>query len=120
MPLSVESRQEVLREAEGSAVGSYIRSREGGGGIWHRRGALEFRRFDEVRRDLGLELRRGDALAAAAPRGRCFVRPSGTEDVVRVYAEAASQQQADELALLVAQATWRLAGGVGEQPSKVV
>ena len=65
----MESRQEVLREAEGSAVGSYIRSREGGGGIWHRRGALEFRRFDEVRRDLGLELRRGDALAAAAPRG---------------------------------------------------
>ena len=37
--------------------------------IWHRRGALEFRRFDEVRRDLGLELRRGDALAAAAQRG---------------------------------------------------
>ena len=65
----MESRQEVLREAEGSAVGSYIRSREGGGGIWHRRGALEFRRFDEVRRDLGLELRRGDVLAAAAPRG---------------------------------------------------
>ena len=68
----MESRQEVLREAEGSAVGSYIRSREGGrggGSIWHRRGALEFRRFDEVRRDLGLELRRGDVLAAAAPRG---------------------------------------------------
>eukprot|EP00962_Isochrysis_galbana_P039057 scaffold13976_cov108-Isochrysis_galbana.AAC.1 len=28
-----------------------------------------------------------DALAAAAPRGRCFVRPSGTEDVVRKGAE---------------------------------
>ena len=50
---SRESRQEVFREAEGSAVGSYIRGGEGGR-IWHRRGALEFRRFDEVRRDLGL------------------------------------------------------------------
>ena len=44
----MESRQEDLSEAEGSAVGSYIRSRGGEGGIWHRRGALEFRRFDEV------------------------------------------------------------------------
>lgn len=26
--------------------------------------------------------------AASGTRGRCFVRPSGTEDVVRVYAEA--------------------------------
>ena len=69
MPLSVESRQEILREAEGSAVGSYTFAGGRGGGIWHRRGALEFRRFDEVRRDLGLELRRGDVLAAAAPRG---------------------------------------------------
>ena len=25
---------------------------------------------------------------AAGKRGRCFVRPSGTEDVVRIYAEA--------------------------------
>ena len=53
------------------------------------------------------------------PSGRCFVRPSGTEDVVRVYAEAASQEAADELALLVAQTTWKLAGGVGEMPEKV-
>ena len=60
-----------------------------------------------------------DRLAAAVPSGRCFVRPSGTEDVVRVYAEAASQASADELALQVAQATWRLAGGVGEMPDKV-
>jgi len=30
--------------------------------------------------------------------GRCFVRPSGTEDVVRVYAEAETQDLADELA----------------------
>jgi len=33
-----------------------------------------------------------------ATQGRCFVRPSGTEDVVRVYAEAATQAEADALA----------------------
>jgi hypothetical protein len=32
---------------------------------------------------------------------RSFVRPSGTEDVVRVYAEAASPSAADELAAQV-------------------
>ena len=35
---------------------------------------------------------------AATPMGRCFVRPSGTEDVVRVYAEASTQTLADQLA----------------------
>ena len=30
--------------------------------------------------------------------GRCFVRPSGTEDVVRIYAEAETQEAADDLA----------------------
>ncbi|CAH9134201.1 unnamed protein product [Cuscuta epithymum] len=39
---------------------------------------------------------------AKYPRGRCFVRPSGTEDVVRVYAEASSQEGADSLANSVA------------------
>ncbi|KAJ7293535.1 phosphoacetylglucosamine mutase [Mycena rebaudengoi] len=34
--------------------------------------------------------------------GRSFVRPSGTEDVVRVYAEAGLKSQADELAFRVA------------------
>ena len=58
-----------LERRRGAPSGAiYVRGGERGG-IWHRRGALEFRRFDEVRRDLGLELRRGDALAAAAPRG---------------------------------------------------
>tara|TARA_B110000090_G_scaffold162876_1_gene179967 strand:+ start:386 stop:787 length:402 start_codon:yes stop_codon:yes gene_type:complete len=33
------------------------------------------------------------------PQGRCFVRPSGTEDVVRIYAEAKTQEGADLLAL---------------------
>eukprot|EP00002_Diphylleia_rotans_P034603 TRINITY_DN7451_c0_g1_i3.p1 TRINITY_DN7451_c0_g1~~TRINITY_DN7451_c0_g1_i3.p1 ORF type:complete len:516 (+),score=109.43 TRINITY_DN7451_c0_g1_i3:193-1548(+) len=29
-----------------------------------------------------------DEIVAAYPSGRCFVRPSGTEDIVRIYAEA--------------------------------
>ena len=48
---------------------------------------------------------------------RAFVRPSGTEDVVRVYAEAAgSQAAADELAHRVMRAVYALAGGVGVPP----
>mmetsp|Transcript_18369 Transcript_18369/g.32518 ORF Transcript_18369/g.32518 Transcript_18369/m.32518 type:complete len:565 (+) Transcript_18369:195-1889(+) len=48
--------------------------------------------------------------------GRAFARPSGTEDAVRVYAEAADSEMADALALKVAQAIWDHAGGVGERP----
>ncbi|XP_036895299.1 phosphoacetylglucosamine mutase isoform X2 [Sturnira hondurensis] len=47
---------------------------------------------------------------------RAFVRPSGTEDVVRVYAEADSQESADSLAHEVSLAVFTLAGGVGECP----
>jgi len=50
------------------------------------------------------------------PNGRSFVRPSGTEDVVRVHAEADTQCHADELAEQVASAVHRLAGGVGNHP----
>lgn len=57
-----------------------------------------------------------DALAAAHQDGRAFVRPSGTEDVVRVYAEADTQANADKLAAEVAQAVFDLAGGVGARP----
>lgn len=41
-------------------------------------------------------------IAAKHLRGRCFIRPSGTEDVIRVYAEASSQDAADNLAHSVA------------------
>lgn len=51
-----------------------------------------------------------------ASNGRAFVRPSGTEDVVRVYAEAATVADADRLAAKVAQAVYDLAGGVGDRP----
>lgn len=40
-------------------------------------------------------------------QGRCFVRPSGTEDVVRIYAEAATKGEADALAALCQQAIER-------------
>lgn len=47
---------------------------------------------------------------------RSFVRPSGTEDVVRVYAEADTQENTDCLANKVSQLVYDLAGGVGERP----
>jgi phosphoacetylglucosamine mutase len=53
-----------------------------------------------------------DALVAARRHGRAFVRPSGTEDVVRVYAEADTQEAADALCAEVVKATHALAGGI--------
>ncbi|EIN13797.1 phosphoacetylglucosamine mutase [Punctularia strigosozonata HHB-11173 SS5] len=52
-----------------------------------------------------------DALVGGFEGGRSFVRPSGTEDVVRVYAEASSRVQADELAFRVAGLVYDQAGG---------
>ena len=43
-----------------------------------------------------------DAIVLKFRDGRSFVRPSGTEDVVRVYAEAATRPEADELAFRIA------------------
>ncbi|XP_075238329.1 phosphoglucomutase 3-like protein nst [Lycorma delicatula] len=44
--------------------------------------------------------------------GRSFIRPSGTEDVVRVYAEASTQEDADKLAAEVVDIVRCLAGGI--------
>ncbi|KAI0274838.1 phosphoacetylglucosamine mutase [Gloeopeniophorella convolvens] len=52
-----------------------------------------------------------DDLVKRYDGGRSFVRPSGTEDVVRVYAEAAIKSQADELAFRVAGLVYDEAGG---------
>lgn len=41
-----------------------------------------------------------DKAMKSVSKGRCFVRPSGTEDVVRIYAEAASTAEAEQLAKL--------------------
>lgn len=43
-----------------------------------------------------------DQLIHKYHRGRAFVRPSGTEDVVRVYAEAETREQCDSLAQSIA------------------
>lgn len=51
---------------------------------------------------------------------RAFARPSGTEDVVRVYAEAGTQELADELANEVALAIFDHAQGVGDRSEFLV
>lgn len=43
-----------------------------------------------------------DALVGKYKNGRAFARASGTEDAVRVYAEAATRGEADDLAQKVA------------------
>ncbi|GBG33793.1 Phosphoacetylglucosamine mutase [Hondaea fermentalgiana] len=58
-----------------------------------------------------------DSLVAQYKSGRAFARPSGTEDAVRVYAEADTSAAADELATKVLQAVFDHAGGVGERPN---
>lgn len=57
-----------------------------------------------------------DALVAKYKRGRSFVRASGTEDTVRVYAEASTREEADQLAVEVAKKVHELAGGTGNPP----
>lgn len=52
-----------------------------------------------------------DSLQSRYNKGRSFARASGTEDAVRVYAEAASRSEADDLATRVANAV-RDAGAV--------
>lgn len=51
------------------------------------------------------------------PHGRCFVRPSGTEDIVRVYAEADTTENALKLNYTISGAVFDKFGGVGERPS---
>ena len=43
--------------------------------------------------------------------GRAFVRPSGTEDIVRVYAEGESQDEANAVAEAVARHVYNHANG---------
>lgn len=60
-----------------------------------------------------------DRLVAKYPKGRSFVRPSGTEDVVRIYAEAATREDTDKLASEVSLITYRMAGGIGPEPKSL-
>jgi len=57
-----------------------------------------------------------DRLVEATPRGRAFVRPSGTEDVVRVYAEAETEEAMLSLAQGVVDLVYENAGGKGAKP----
>ncbi|CAG8521097.1 20255_t:CDS:10 [Dentiscutata erythropus] len=59
-----------------------------------------------------------DKLVAQYKDGRSFVRPSGTEDVVRVYAEASTREDCDQLAFKVAGLVYDEAGGTGGRPSE--
>ena len=59
-----------------------------------------------------LPVRLSEAMQRAGKCARAFVRPSGTEDVVRVYAEAASQAAADALAADCIQAIHEALGGM--------
>jgi len=58
-----------------------------------------------------------DSLVAEYKKGRSFVRPSGTEDVVRIYAEADTQYNADKLAYEVGTLVYERANGTGSKPS---
>jgi phosphoacetylglucosamine mutase len=59
----------------------------------------------------------GTGNEAVKPRPRAFVRPSGTEDVVRIYAEAETQRDADVLASEAATLVHKLCDGMGPVPS---
>ena len=38
-----------------------------------------------------------DDLVVKMNKGRCFIRPSGTEDVVRIYVEGENENQVEEV-----------------------
>lgn len=67
-------------------------------------------------RPVGLQAAIDEKVRNAGPDARAFARPSGTEDVVRVYAEAATRKGADDLAREVAKLVYQFAGGVGDAP----
>uniref|UniRef100_A0A4Y0BMN9 Phosphoacetylglucosamine mutase n=1 Tax=Anopheles funestus TaxID=62324 RepID=A0A4Y0BMN9_ANOFN len=60
-----------------------------------------------------------DEIVVKFPKGRSFVRPSGTEDIVRVYAEADTRTNATQLAFEVANLVFDRAGGIGTRPVKM-
>lgn len=57
-----------------------------------------------------------NAVVKKYKNGRSFVRPSGTEDVVRVYAEAENAEDVQILATEVQIIVYEMANGVGEKP----
>ena len=64
----------------------------------------------------GMQAAVDEAVGRHGAHARAFARPSGTEDVVRVYAEAATEAGAAELAREVCGIVYDFAGGVGDRP----
>lgn len=58
-----------------------------------------------------------DSVAGRTSSSRAFIRPSGTEDTVRVYAESTTQALADWLAHSVARLVHSTLGGCGPMPA---
>lgn len=63
----------------------------------------------------GLQAAIDETVGHFGSKARSFVRPSGTEDVVRIFAEAQSQTDADLLAKKVANLVFDFANGVGQK-----
>ncbi|XP_043276225.1 phosphoacetylglucosamine mutase isoform X1 [Venturia canescens] len=57
-----------------------------------------------------------DELVALYPKGRSFVRPSGTEDIVRVYAECENTVDVEKLVAQVSRVVYQMANGIGSEP----
>ena len=64
----------------------------------------------------GMQAAIDEAVGRHGAHARAFARPSGTEDVVRVYAEAATEAGAAELAREVCGIVYDFAGGIGDRP----
>jgi len=64
----------------------------------------------------GMQAAIDEAVGRHGAHARAFARPSGTEDVVRVYAEAATEAGAADLAREVCGIVYDFAGGVGDRP----
>ncbi|CAH8586197.1 unnamed protein product [Schistosoma turkestanicum] len=62
-------------------------------------------------------VQQADKLVNKIGISRAFVRPSGTENAVRIYAESYTHEATDWLAATVAVITYQLAGGIGPQPA---
>ncbi|CAD1480593.1 unnamed protein product, partial [Heterotrigona itama] len=57
-----------------------------------------------------------DKVVSQYKRGRSFVRPSGTEDIVRIYAECENLCDLNKLIIDVALLVYDYAGGIGPKP----
>lgn len=57
-----------------------------------------------------------DSAVSQHSKARSFVRPSGTEDIVRIYAEAETQAEVEKLCCEVARVTYDLCNGIGNRP----